>query len=102
MNRRSIVIALAICLAVVALASAFASAFPDGLEWVAEQTGFIESASEAPVIASPLPDYSLPFIASPFWSGLSAGAIGVAIVFGFFWIFRLLFRGRASSTTGQE
>jgi hypothetical protein len=79
--KNKIVIALIITAAVIFLAAAFASSYPDGLEFVAEKLGFISSATEEPTVSSPLPDYTLPGIRSPFWSTVLAGMIGGAVVF---------------------
>ncbi len=63
-----------------AILSPLASSHPDGLEWVAEQQGFIGAAREA--LYSIIPDYSLPGITSPTLATILAGIIGVAVVFG--------------------
>lgn len=57
-----------------------ASAFPDGLEWVAEQRGFGDTAVDAPYAL--LPDYTLPFLGETALSTIVAGLIGVAVVMG--------------------
>lgn len=94
MNSKTTLLALAICLAVVAMASAFASSHPDGLEWVAEKLGFMNSAIEQGIVTAPLPDYSLLPVKSPFWSTFSAGAIGTLAVFLISWIVSVLFLKR--------
>lgn len=82
MNKLNFIIVMAaITIAVVALAAAFASSYPDGLEFVADKLGFISSATDEPVVSSPLPDYTLPWVKSPFWSTAIAGLVGVAAVF---------------------
>ena len=63
-----------------ALASPLASAHPDGLEWVAEQNGFIERARES--IYNIAPDYILPGIRNETIATIAAGVIGLLIVFG--------------------
>lgn len=65
---------------VLAVLSPLASSHPDGLEWVAEQHGFIETAKSA--LFNIIPDYTLPGISSPVLATIAAGIIGVAIVFG--------------------
>lgn len=62
----------------VILISPFASGFPDGLEWVAEETGFLNLAQDAPFEL--LPDYSVPGLASDNASTILAGVIGAAFV----------------------
>ena len=61
------------------------SSFPDGLEWVAQQQGFINAAKAAPVEL--LPDYTLPVLGDTAVSTITAGFIGALLVgllvFGF-------------------
>jgi cobalt/nickel transport system permease protein len=70
---------LAIALAI-ALASPLASSFPDGLEWVAEQQGFLGAAQGAPYQV--IPDYMMPGIANEALATILAGVIGTLIVGG--------------------
>jgi len=67
-------------LAIVAAAlSPFASGFPDGLEWVAEKLSFAQfTGFEIPAM---FPDYQASFIGNAAVSTVTAGFIGVAIVF---------------------
>lgn len=65
---------------VLAVLSPLASSHPDGLEWVAEQQGFMEGAKEA--LFNIIPDYSLPGISNPALATILAGMLGVVIVFG--------------------
>ena len=64
----------------VTLFAPLASASPDGLEWVAEQQGFIDAAQDAPFQL--LPDYVLPFLGETAVSTILAGVIGVLLVGG--------------------
>jgi len=61
------------------LLSPFASAYPDGLEWVAEKLSFLKES--APKFVSPMPDYSIPFISSEAISTGIAGILGVLLTF---------------------
>ncbi len=70
-------LAVAVALAV---ASPLASAHPDGLEWVAEQKGFLEVA-QGPLY-SLIPDYILPGISSEALATILAGILGTLVVFG--------------------
>jgi cobalt/nickel transport system permease protein len=70
---------LAVALLLVLIAP-FASGHPDGLEWVAENTGFLGAAQDAPY--SILPDYTVPFLGETGLSTILAGLIGVLIVAG--------------------
>lgn len=65
---------------VVVLFSPLASGSPDGLEWVAEQTGFLETAQDAPFQL--LPDYTIPTLGESGVSTIVAGLIGALIVGG--------------------
>jgi cobalt/nickel transport system permease protein len=60
--------------------SPLASANPDGLEWVAEQAGFLERA-KAPAFHL-LSDYALPGVSSAATATILAGAVGALLVFG--------------------
>jgi cobalt/nickel transport system permease protein len=66
--------------AILAVFSPLASAHPDGLEWVAEQKGFLETA-RAPLF-NIIPDYVFPGITNETFATIVAGIIGVIIVFG--------------------
>jgi cobalt/nickel transport system permease protein len=63
-----------------AILSPLASAHPDGLEWVAEQKGFLDVA-QGPIYEI-IPDYVLPGISNEALATILAGIAGVAIVFG--------------------
>ncbi len=78
-NKGVIVGGLAIS-AILAILSPLASSHPDGLEWVAEQNGFLETAKEA--MYNIIPDYSMPGISDPNLATIVAGILGVIIVFG--------------------
>ncbi len=64
---------------VLAILSPLASNHPDGLEWVAEQSGFLNIARDA--FHSIIPDYSLPGINNPALATIAAGIIGVLLIF---------------------
>ena len=72
-------------------ASYYASSHPDGLEFVAEKTGFLDTA-EDPKVESPLPDYTTPGVDNERLSGGLAGFAGVLLVGtlggGLFWALR--------------
>jgi cobalt/nickel transport system permease protein len=65
--------------AALAVLSPLASAFPDGLEYVAEQTGFLDRAQDAPY--SIIPDYIFPGVPDEAVATILAGIVGVVIVF---------------------
>jgi len=62
-----------------AVASPLASAHPDGLEWVAEQKGFLDAA-KGPVFKI-IPDYAIPGISNSAVATILAGIIGTLLVF---------------------
>ena len=64
----------------VAMFSPLASSSPDGLEFVAEQQGFLGRALASPYRL--LPDYTAPFVSNPALATILAVAIGTLIVFG--------------------
>ena len=66
--------------ALLAVLSPLASAHPDGLEWVAEQKGFLEAA-RAPLYQI-IPDYTFPGISNSALATIMAGIVGVLLVFG--------------------
>jgi len=59
--------------------SPLASVNPDGLEWVAQQNGFFETAQSS--IYQLIPDYRVPGISNPAVATISAGILGILIVF---------------------
>jgi len=63
-----------------AVLSPLASAHPDGLEWVAEQQGFLEAAQEP--LYNIIPDYVFPGISNEALATILAGIVGTLIVFG--------------------
>jgi len=63
-----------------AILSPLASTHPDGLEWVAEQRGFLDRA-QGPLFEI-IPDYVLPGVSNETLATILAGIIGALIVFG--------------------
>lgn len=62
------------------IASPLASAHPDGLEWVAEQKGFLDAA-KGPIYEI-IPDYVLPGVSNSALATILAGVVGTLLVFG--------------------
>ncbi|MCU0301999.1 MAG: PDGLE domain-containing protein [Candidatus Nanopelagicales bacterium] len=86
-------IGLVVSLALAGIVSFYASSDPDGLEKVAEDIGFIESAQDSATAGSPLSDYAAVGVEDPRLSVGIAGVVGVlltaAIAFGLFlWLGR--------------
>jgi cobalt/nickel transport system permease protein len=73
------VVGLGIAL-LLAVFSPFASTHPDGLEWVAEQKGFLDTA-QGPLYKV-IPDYVFPGVTNEAMATIFAGIIGTLIVFG--------------------
>jgi cobalt/nickel transport system permease protein len=76
-----------------AVASPLASAYPDGLEWVAEQQGFLDTAQGS--LYNLVPDYVLPGLSNEAIATIAAGILGTLIVFG---IAFFIARSRSSSS----
>jgi cobalt/nickel transport protein len=72
--------ALVVALLLAGFGSFYASAHPDGLEHVAEQTGFLDSADEPKTGDSPLADYRTKGVDDDRLSGGIAGVAGVGVV----------------------
>lgn len=77
-SRSVIAFGLLISLVLVVFAP-LASSHPDGLEWVAEEQGFMDAARDA--IYDIIPDYTMPRINNEALATISAGIVGVLIVF---------------------
>lgn len=72
---------LLVTLLLAGVVSFYASSSPDGLEWVAEQHGFVDAALQSAATAySPLADYQLVGMSDERASGGLVGVIGTVIV----------------------
>ena len=78
MKQRWIWVGLGLALLLVLLAP-LASAWPDGLERVAENLGFIQAAEDAPFEV--MPDYTFPGIGNEAASTIVAGLVGAVLLF---------------------
>lgn len=80
-----------------------ASSNPDGLERVATDKGFIDSAEDSAVADSPLADYALDGVDDEGLSTGLAGIVGVAVTFvvgcGLFFVMRMARRRDAGMVT---
>ena len=84
---------LVVALLVAGGASYYASTHPDGLEFVAGETGFLDSAEDSATADSPLADYSTKGIDDARVSGGVAGVVGCLLVLGIsIGLFRVLRR----------
>lgn len=81
MNRRTFfAIGVLLTLLLAGVASYYASSHPDGLEYVAGQTGFGDSAEDSATADSPLADYQTEGVEDERLSGALAGLAGVGLV----------------------
>lgn len=80
----------------VVLLSPFASSDPDGLERVAIDMGFIQTAQQSPFEV--IPDYTIPFLGESSMSTIAAGAAGVAVVLILAFILGRALQSRSSET----
>ena len=91
-SRSFLITGLLVALLVAGVASYYASSRPDGLEYVDEQTGFIDSAEDSATSDSPLADYQTSGVDDSRLSGGLAGIIGVVVMLllstGLFWVIR--------------
>lgn len=78
-KNKGVVVGGVVIVLLLAALSPLASSHPDGLEWVAEQKGFLGNAREA--FYNLLPDYGVPGVSNPAVATIAAGIIGAAVVF---------------------
>jgi cobalt/nickel transport system permease protein len=89
---------LIVVLGLVLFVAPFASAWPDGLEKVAEALGFSSAATQQALLNSPIPDYQIPGIGSSVISNILAGLLGTAIVFALSYVLARLLTSKPNST----
>ena len=102
-HRTLFAVALLVSLLLAGVVSYYASSHPDGLEHVAEQVGFIDTAEDSATADSPLADYSTKGVGDERLSVGISGVIGVLVVVvlstGLFWMLRR--RGSDTSDGGR-
>ena len=99
MSRRNgfLLAGLLVSLLLAGLVSGFASSSPDGLEKVAEDKGFAQTAEDSALADGPLADYGVRGVEDERLSTGLAGVIGVGITFAFgLGLFAMVRRGRSS------
>jgi len=79
-TRTFVVVGLLVTLLVAGVASYYASSHPDGLEYVAEQAGFADTAEDSASADSPLSDYQVKGVENDAVAGGLAGVIGALVV----------------------
>jgi len=82
MTKKDIILGLLAASFLALVISPFASPWPDGLERVAEDKGFLEKGESAPLLTSPIPDYTWPGIKNEKLATSAGGILGTFIVFG--------------------
>lgn len=101
-KRTFLIVGLLTALLVAGVGSYYASAHPDGLEYVAEQTGFIDSAEDSPAADSPFADYGTKGVADARLGGGIAGVVGVLVTLLLAGGLFLLLRRRPDSAALSE
>ena len=81
MDKKAILTLLIFSFLIIIGAAFWASSNPDGLEWVAGKLGFIDKAQE---LKSIMTNYAVPFIKNTTLSTITAGVVGVFLIFGIF------------------
>lgn len=82
MSRRALLwTGLAVALLLAGLVSYYASSSPDGLEKVAGDQGFLDSAEDSATAGSPLADYGVAGVEDERASVGLAGVLGVIVTF---------------------
>ncbi len=91
-TRRFLLAFLGVALVIAAVISFYASSHPDGLEFVAGATGFLDTAKESVTANSPLADYGVAGVENARLSGGVAGVVGVLVTLllagGLTWVLR--------------
>lgn len=91
-RRTFLITGLLVALLVAGVGSYYASSHPDGLEYVAGKTGFLDSADEPVDTNSPFADYATDGVQDERLSGGIAGVAGVLLTLviggGLFWLLR--------------
>ena len=103
MKTRSFLLAgLVVALLLGGIASYYASSHPDGLEHVAEQVGFLDTADESAAADGPMADYAVKGVDDPRLSGGLAGVIGILVTLALAGGLALAVRRRDPQDTDAE
>lgn len=79
-TRTFVLIGIAVALLLAGGVSFYASSNPDGLEYVAEKTGFLDTADEHATADGPMADYTTRGVDDARLSGGLAGVVGSLVV----------------------
>jgi hypothetical protein len=100
--RLFLVVGLLVTAGLALVVSGFASSSPDGLERVAEDKGFLETARDHLFADGPLADYAVKGVDNERLSTGLSGLIGVLITFGLgLAVFTLVRSRRPGGTSGE-
>ncbi len=103
MSRRTFFAAfLVAALLIAGVGSFYASSHPDGLEHVAEQAGFLDTAEENPNADGPFADYATDGVDNARLSGGLAGVVGALTVLVLAGGLAFVVRRRARSEERQD
>lgn len=97
-TRVVVAVGLVLALLVAGVVSFYASSQPDGLEYVAGETGFLDTAEDSPVAGSPLADYQVEGVEDERVSGGLAGVVGAVTVLLLMGGLAMLLRRRGPTT----
>ena len=102
-SRTFLLTGLVVALLIAGVGSYYASGHADGLEHVAEQVGFLDSAEDSAAADGPFADYSTRGVEDARVGGGLAGVVGSALVLGVaFGLFRALRRRDASDEPAES
>jgi hypothetical protein len=93
---------LLVTIGLAVVVSGFASSSPDGLEKVAEDKGFLETARDHLFVDSPVADYAVKGVDNERLSTGLSGLIGVLLTFGLGLGLFALVRGRGSRSGSKD
>lgn len=89
-NKRIFLVGLLVTIVVAVVIAQFASSSPDGLEYVAEEQGIADNATDHDLAGSPLADYGENISDSGGLNTAVAGLLGVLVTlgvgYGVFWL----------------
>ncbi len=104
-TRTFVALGVLVALVLAGVVSFYASSNPDGLEYVAEKTGVIDTAEEHRAADGPLADYSTRGVDNDRLSGGIAGVTGAVVVLvlagGLTYVVRRRDRRRTTEPTGS-
>ncbi|WP_100813241.1 PDGLE domain-containing protein [Microbacterium lacus] len=94
--------ALILCLVIACVVSIAASSSPDGLEYIAGSTGFLDTAQDSATASSPLAEYATAGVEHSWLSVAIAGATGCVVTFGAAWLLGRAAKRRRVGARGAE